>query len=183
MPLDGSTVNKPFKTLRNTAKVRKSGGRHDPRSQEARRKETGEDFTPVALVNEILDKLPAEVWLDPEKTWFDPACGDGAFLGEVKRRLLDAGHSEENVNSRIFGIDIMLNNAIKTCVRLGLPHRNFENEDKRSSKVDGYNIFAVSENIVCADTLCHATPEKMSALFRKAHENFQKWKNKNLRKN
>lgn len=163
MPLDGTTpTTKPFKTI--------SGGKKDNRSRKERRKETGEDFTPIALVNEILDKLPAEVWLDSEKTWFDPACGNGNFLVEVKRRLMEAGHSEENVLGRIYGIDIMKDNVIETCRRLGIAYNPYSRD------------CAVSETILCANTLEHSTPEKMNILFRKARANFRQWQYKNSKK-
>jgi len=40
-------------------------------------KATGEIFTPTPLVQEILDKIPVEVFADPFKTFLDPSCGDG----------------------------------------------------------------------------------------------------------
>ena len=124
----------------------------DPtRRRNLRRKETGEDFTPVELVNRILDALPPEVWTDPTQVFLDPACGIGNFLVEVKRRILEAGHSEENVLSRIYGIDIMHDNAVETCERLGIPY----NLNARC---------AISRNVVCADTLEH---KNIWSLFRK----------------
>jgi type I restriction-modification system DNA methylase subunit len=35
----------------------------------------GEVFTPFNLINEMLDKLPIEVWSNPNLKWLDPACG------------------------------------------------------------------------------------------------------------
>jgi hypothetical protein len=87
--------------------------------RKARRKQTGEDFTPAALVNEILDQLPAEVWTNPEKTWLDPAAGNGNFLVEVKRRLMEAGHSEEHIlRNMIFAADLMPDNCEEMILRL-----------------------------------------------------------------
>jgi len=45
-----------------------------------RRKQTAEDFTPPELVNEMLDKLPSEVFIEPSKTLCDPAAGNGTSL-------------------------------------------------------------------------------------------------------
>ena len=59
--------------------------------REKRNNRTAEVFTPPSLVNEMLDKLPPEVW-QPEKTWCDPACGNGNMLLEVLRRKLGKGH-------------------------------------------------------------------------------------------
>jgi hypothetical protein len=85
--------------------------------RKGRRKETGEDFTPTPLVNEILDRLTIDsngsVW-DKEKTFIDPACGDGQFLVEVLKRKLDKGHNPIKALETIFGCDIMMDN-IEIC--------------------------------------------------------------------
>ena len=47
----------------------------------------GEVFTPPALINEMLDQLPKDVWSDKNKTWFDPAAGNGNFHIQVLKRL------------------------------------------------------------------------------------------------
>ena len=57
-----------------------------------RRKETAEDFTPEALVNEMLDKLPPEVWDNPQKTFLDNSAGNGNFLVAILERKLQHGH-------------------------------------------------------------------------------------------
>ena len=43
--------------------------------KEVEKKQFGEVFTPMILVNEMLDKLPEEVWLNKDLRWFDPANG------------------------------------------------------------------------------------------------------------
>lgn len=137
-----------------------AGGKKDTRSREDRRKETGEDFTPPDLVEEILDRLPPESWTDPTKIFLDPSCGDGNFLVAVKTRLLAAGHQEESVLARILGIDIMHDNVVNACKRLGLEF------DRAAS-------MAVSRTVVCADTMKHAEADELFALFAKAEEEFQ----------
>ena len=76
-----------------------------------RTKSTGEVFTPTPLVQEILDKLPAEVFTDPSKTLLDPSCGDGQFLSEVLIRKMENGSSFEQALSTIYGVDIMEDNV------------------------------------------------------------------------
>jgi hypothetical protein len=49
----------------------------------------GEVFTPAALINEMLDKLPPGVWSDPTKKWLDPANGIGNFPMIVYKRLME----------------------------------------------------------------------------------------------
>ena len=39
----------------------------------------GEVFTPIDLIEEMLDKLPKEVWKNPDLIWLDPANGIGNF--------------------------------------------------------------------------------------------------------
>jgi hypothetical protein len=39
----------------------------------------GEVFTPLKLVEDMLDKLPADVWTHPEYRWLDPSNGIGNF--------------------------------------------------------------------------------------------------------
>ena len=39
----------------------------------------GEVFTQMNIVDEMLDKLPQEVWTNKKLKWFDPAVGMGNF--------------------------------------------------------------------------------------------------------
>ena len=56
---------------------------------EKNKKERGEVFTPLELVNEMLDKLPKEVWNNPNLKWLDPACGIGNFPVMVYLKLME----------------------------------------------------------------------------------------------
>jgi len=78
-----------------------------------RRKRTAEIFTPKKLVDEMLDKLPEEVWQEG-KTFCDPACGDGEFLIQVLLRKLHKGHDPLESLKSIYGCDIMKDN-IEEC--------------------------------------------------------------------
>ena len=57
--------------------------------KEIEKKEFGEVFTPIFLINEMLDKLPKEVWIDKNLKWFDPCVGMGNFMIVVYLRLMD----------------------------------------------------------------------------------------------
>ena len=48
-----------------------------------------EIFTPIELVREMLDKLPVEVWKNPNLKWLNPASKNGVFSGEIILRLFD----------------------------------------------------------------------------------------------
>jgi hypothetical protein len=56
--------------------------------KEKEKKEKGEVFTPIYLVGEMLDKLPAEVWINPDYKWLDPAVGIGNFPIMIYLRLM-----------------------------------------------------------------------------------------------
>ena len=57
--------------------------------KEVEKKERGEVFTPMKLVNEMLDKLPEEVWGNEKLKWLDPATGMGNFPVAVYIRLME----------------------------------------------------------------------------------------------
>ena len=105
----------------------------------SRVKATGEVFTPTPLVQEILDTLDQEVFVDPAKTFLDPTCGDGQFLGELLIRKMENGSTFEQALSTIYGVDLMPDN-VKLCQDRLLCGR----EDLRH---------IVEQNIVCADAL------------------------------
>lgn len=53
------------------------------------KKKRGEVFTPMTLVNEMLDTLPKEVWEKPDLKWLDPSAGMGNFPVAVYMRLME----------------------------------------------------------------------------------------------
>jgi len=57
--------------------------------KEVEKKENGEVFTPITLVNEMLDKLPKDIWENKNIKWFDPAAGMGNFPIAVYLRLME----------------------------------------------------------------------------------------------
>ena len=69
----------------------------------------GEVFTPIELVDEILDNLPKDVWSNPDLKWLDPCSGEGIFLIRVKERL-EVGLEQKipNINERRKHIETML---------------------------------------------------------------------------
>lgn len=105
----------------------------------ARVKATGEVFTPTPLVQEILDTLDQSLFTDPTKTFLDPSCGDGQFLGEVLIRKMENGIDFETALSTIYGVDLMEDN-VELC-----------RERLLCGRKDLCHI--VERNIVCADAL------------------------------
>lgn len=110
------------------------------RSQQ-RVKATGEVFTPTALVQEMLDQLPAEVFTDPTKTFLDNSCGDGQFLGEVLIRKMENGSTFEQALSTVYGVDLMQDNVDECRKRLLCGRTDLEH--------------IVRTNIVCHDALTY----------------------------
>lgn len=100
---------------------------------------TQEVFTPTPLVQEILDQIPQEQFVDTTKTFLDPSCGDGQFLGEVLIRKIENGSTFEQALSTVYGVDLMQDN-VELCRERLLCGR----EDLRH---------IVEQNIVCADGL------------------------------
>lgn len=47
-----------------------------------------EVFTPPAMVNQMLDLLPADLWRNSSARFLDPACKTGVFLREIAKRLM-----------------------------------------------------------------------------------------------
>ena len=58
-----------------------------PKDFEKRKR--GEVFTPMKLVNEMLDTLPEDVWTNPDLKWLDPAAGMGNFPVAIYMRLME----------------------------------------------------------------------------------------------
>ena len=73
-------------------------------------KATGEVFTPTPLVQEMLEQIPKEFYLDATKTFLDNSCGDGQFLGEVIIKKMENGSSFEQALSTVYGVDLMQDN-------------------------------------------------------------------------
>lgn len=69
------------------------------------KKERGEVFTPIKLVKEMLDKLPKQVWSNPDLKWLDPAVGIGNFTIIVYFELMNGlenwEHDEEKRRKHI----------------------------------------------------------------------------------
>jgi type I restriction-modification system DNA methylase subunit len=106
---------------------------------QTRVKATGEVFTPTDLVREVLGNMDIEKFIDPAKTFLDPACGDGQFLGEVLIRKMENGSTFEQALSTIYGVDLMQDNVDLCKERLLCRQEHLRH--------------IVEKNIVCANGL------------------------------
>ena len=119
--------------------------------RKARRKQTAEDFTPLALVDEMLDKLPSEVFSDPSKTFLDNSAGNGNFLVRVLARKLEAGHPPLQALSTVYGVELMADNVEEMrdrMLQVLLEHHPDLNDTQKQQAIGILNY-----NIVCHDAL------------------------------
>ena len=76
------------------------------------RQKYGEIYTPLRIVDEMLDSLPEDVWSNPNLKWLDPANGMGNFPIKVFLRLCEGLKSKMKdpakhiVENMLFMIDI-----------------------------------------------------------------------------
>jgi len=61
---------------------------HTPLGTAEGRAQFGETFTPVPLIEEMLDTLPAHLFANPDLRWFDPCAGVGNFPIVLAGRLM-----------------------------------------------------------------------------------------------
>jgi hypothetical protein len=57
--------------------------------REEKKNKNGEVFTPIRLIEEMLQKIPPNVWTNPNLKWLDPANGIGNFPMVVYNKLLE----------------------------------------------------------------------------------------------
>jgi hypothetical protein len=92
------------------------------------------------LVNEILDKLPGDVWTSSVTTFFDPSIAGGQFVKEIEKRLSTHGHSRDNIASRVSGLantELSLNYTINRHHLIGnYAVGGIEELEKMSKKFD-----------------------------------------------
>ena len=110
-------------------------------------KKTAEIFTPTLLVQQMLDTLEEQnpkLFLNPNKTFLEPSCGDGQFLSEVVIRKMErSGCTLKQALSTTYGIELMEDN-VKLCKkRLAGPNPTQEILD------------ILDKNIVCHDALTY----------------------------
>ena len=96
------------------------------------RQDRGEVITPKSLVEEMIDKLPKEVFESETTTFLDPCFGTGSFLMAIGLRLKKHGHSTENINSRLFGFEVdsrMFNETKRKFRGISIIKEDFLNTD------------------------------------------------------
>lgn len=62
-------------------------------------------FNIDGIVTDIINKIPDNVWDNPNATFLDPAMGGGQFVKAIEQKLRELGYSDENIHSRVFGLE------------------------------------------------------------------------------
>ena len=89
----------------------------------------------------LKEEVDFEQFEDPTKTFLDPSCGDGQFLGEVLIRKMENGSTFEQALSTIYGVDLMQDNVDECRKRLLCGQIHLQH--------------IVERNIVCHDALTY----------------------------
>lgn len=83
-------------------------------------KVTQEVFTPMELVEYMIDDIDIELLKNPESTFIDNSAGCGNFLVGLKNRLLQY-HSEKHIlDHMLYAVEMMKDNHQELCKRLGV---------------------------------------------------------------
>lgn len=125
-------------------------------------KDFGEVFTPKQLVKDMCN-LVQDFCYDEEKTFFEPACGNGNFLVEIlNRKLLSVAEDNDEPTimlgrmyvalGSLFGCDIQEDNIVSCKERLS---KMFYTYTKGNDLVADRNLVTLilDSNIKCANSL------------------------------
>lgn len=116
-------------------------------TRKERKKKTNEIFTPWVLIKRLMDKISEENWRDGEKTYLDPAAGNGNILcGILYRRIYEYGLPWEQVLRTTYATELMEDNVreMKERVILLLDELGIEYDRETAKEI-------LENNIKCAD--------------------------------
>lgn len=80
----------------------------------------GEVYTPISLACEMLHKIPAKVWNNPNLKWLEPSCGTGVFMQVAYYKLMEclsdkfprkSDRSRHIIENMLFMCDIQKTNT------------------------------------------------------------------------
>ena len=83
-------------------------------------KVTQEVFTPMELVEYMIDDIDIELLKDPESTFIDNSAGCGNFLVGMKNRLMQYHSEEHTLENMLYAVEMMEDNHKELCNRLGV---------------------------------------------------------------
>ena len=123
-------------------------------------KDFAEVFTPKHIVKDMCDLVPAEMWVNVDTTFLEPACGTGNFLVEILERKFKLCENWEDglrALKSVYGVDIQQDNVEEAKGRL------FEMYIKQYPKAPAISGLIASQilenNIVCGNFIKEYTDE------------------------
>lgn len=122
--------------------------------------ELGEVYTPDNVIVDIIKEyengksgITLSQLKDPKETWVEPSMGDGRLLVAIKKLLMKHGHTEENVLSRLYGVEINPESCKKAILNLYGPGELTEITKKGSSiRKWKHSIWGEIQNLVCTNS-------------------------------
>ena len=105
----------------------------------------GEVFTPKALVEKMMDKIPEEKWKDPNSTWLEPTFGSGNMVICMLERRIASGVEPIQAVKTLYGVELMQDNVDLCKDRIRDVLR--ANKVKITKKVNDI----IDHNFVCSD--------------------------------
>lgn len=138
-------------------------------------KATGEVFTPTELVQEVLNGIDQNLFVDTTKTFLDNCAGDGQFLSEVLIRKMENGSTFEQALSTIYGVDLMIDNVDLCrerllCGREDLRHIVEQNIQCRDALTFGYNFKPMSPARRIAEEKARLKQQRKNLKLKKEEE-------------
>ncbi len=120
-------------------------------SKEEKVRVYGEVFTPPGIVADMCDMLEEQSSgaFDPERTFLEPTCGDGAFVCEILRRKFSRCKKRTDYTTAlksVYGMEIQADNVEKCVDNVTALCREFFKPTKDE-------LQTISDHIIQADSL------------------------------
>ena len=83
-------------------------------------KETQEVFTPMELVESMIDDIDIKLLKDPKSTFIDNSAGCGNFLIALKKKLCQYHDEQHVLDNMLYAVEMMEDNHKELCQNLGV---------------------------------------------------------------
>lgn len=131
-----------------------------------KKKNLGQVFTPLYLVNKIIDKIPLTIMTNPKSTFFDPSAGMGGFLVILYYRLMKhlsrcIPKKEERhnhiINKMLYAAEITSNNVKRMRRIFGKEFHIYHGD---TLKIDIFKSFGINTFTVIVGNPPFEKPQK-----------------------
>ena len=82
---------------------------------------TAEVFTPIALIEQMIQEIPVSQLKDPESKFIDNCAGSGNFLVCLCEALQEYHSRDHIINNMLYAVELMEDNHKEMCRRLDIP--------------------------------------------------------------